>query len=197
MLIAQLVVTIDSTHAATVRLSAHHRVSSYHAVLRWDTAAATLGRVDRPQKGFFAERTDLPGRIDFAGFNASGFDRGPVLIVHFLARDRLRVRLVAAKGPDIESVTPDTLSLGSTAWVTIRGRHFSSDSNRIQFGPARIDARPSSEHGTVIRFVVPAELPATAEAPPMRLGPSTYPVRISTPAASSNVVPFTLVERAP
>jgi hypothetical protein len=204
-------VTTDSASTVTVCLSSRHRVSSYHAVLSWDTADATLGLIDRPQRGIFAERTDVPGRVDFAGSNASGFDSGSILRVHLHARDgrpaaRLAIlsmvaiggrRLVASHGPDIESMAPDTIALGSTMKVTIRGRHFSPDSNRIVFGPARVGPLPSSEHGTVIRFVVPAVLPATGEAPPFRLGPATYPVQISTPTASSNVVPFTLVERAP
>jgi hypothetical protein len=204
-------VTTDSTSTVTVCLSTRYRVSSYHAVLAWDTAAATLGLIDRPQRGIFAERTDVPGRVDFAGSRASGFDRGPVLRVGLHARDaqpvsRLMIievvtvdgrRLVASHGPDIESMAPDTIALGSTMKVTIHGRHFSPDSNRIEFGPARVGPLPSSDHGTVIRFVVPAVLPAIGEAPPFRLGPATYPVRITTPTASSNIVPFTLVERVP
>jgi hypothetical protein len=204
-------VTTDSASTVTVCLSTRHRVSSYHAVLTWDTAGATLGPIDRPQRGIFAERTDVPGRVDFAGTNASGFDRGSVLVVHLHARDdrtpaRLAIlemvgiggrRLIASHGPDIESMAPDTIALGSTMKITIRGRHFSPDSNRIAFGPARVGPMPSSEHGTVIRFVVPVVLPSTGEAPPFRIGPGTYPVQISTPTASSNVVPFTLVERAP
>lgn len=113
---------------------------------------------------------------------------------------RLLIALTAYLGapcPHIQSIAPDTLALGSTQQVTIRGRHFSADSNGIEFGPARIGPRPSSEHGRVIRFVVPAVLPSSGEAPPARLGPATYQVRVTTRTGSSNVVPFTLVERGP
>jgi hypothetical protein len=97
--------------------------------------------------------------------------------------------------PHITSIRPDTLALGSTATVTIRGRHFAHDSNWVEFGPAHIGPLSAKHHGCIINFSVPATLPSTGEAPPLRLGPSTYTVRVTTSAGSSNTVPFTLVQR--
>ena len=206
-------VTIDSMATVTVCLAARHRIGSYHAVLTWDTSAATFESVGHPQRGIFAEDTDRPGRVDFAGSTGTGFDSGAVLTVRLRPKERepkarlniaemadVRGRdLIPARGPEphIESITPDTLALGSTAPVTIHGRHFAADSNRVQVGPARIGPVPSSEHGSVLSIVVPAVLPSSGEAPPFKLGPSTYRIRITTRAGSSNLVPFTLVERAP
>lgn len=95
--------------------------------------------------------------------------------------------------PAIASIAPASGIAGPSYPIaaTITGRGFVQNDNTVRFGPVSIGGLPSSD-GQHIQFQVPKEMPARGEVPPIVIPPGEYQVTVTTPAGTSNAMPFSL-----
>lgn len=91
------------------------------------------------------------------------------------------------------SLAPDTvdLSSGDRGEVVATGCGFAG-LNAVEVGPATVREVRSTGNGSRLAFVVPMELPASGEAPPMAMPRGRVPVRVVTPRGASNSLPLVL-----
>jgi hypothetical protein len=99
-------------------------------------------------------------------------------------------KTVTSGPPKISSITQTTSAPGDPAQAVIRGSGFAPTGNTVMFGQVELTNLPAADGGTMIRFTVPQEMPATGEAPPMRLTPGEYPVTVRNARGVSNAMMF-------
>ena len=75
--------------------------------------------------------------------------------------------------------------------ATIHGTGFMPTGNIVEFGPATIANVASREAGS-LTFNIPKAMPSHGEVPPAVFTAGQYPVRVRTPAGTSNALMFTL-----
>ena len=92
--------------------------------------------------------------------------------------------------PKISGITQITSGPGDPPQAVIRGSGFLPTGNTVMFGQVELTNLPAADGGTMIRFTVPEEIPATGEVPPMRIGPGEYAVAVKNARGVSNAVKF-------
>jgi len=101
-------------------------------------------------------------------------------------------RMPTTSSPRITSILQTGAGPGDPAQAVIRGSGFLPTGNTVMFGTMEIGGLPSADGGTMIRFEVPSEFPATGEVPPMRVGPGEYPITVKNARGTSNALKFGL-----
>ena len=95
--------------------------------------------------------------------------------------------------PVIDSVHPDSVGVpyGGVVEVTLYGKGFvpgNPGMNTVNFAGASLSSIAGSADGGRIVFVIPDQISAGGESPPIRLASGSYPVSVKTAAGASNVV---------
>lgn len=91
-----------------LRHGAALKVGSYHGELTFDSTAARVVGVEKPQGGMRVENTAQGGRVNFAGANPAGFAEGALLEV--------MLRVTPGKVP---AVRLEMREINSTAGVSL------------------------------------------------------------------------------
>ena len=97
-----------------------------------------------------------------------------------------------ANGAQLTAVVPDTVRIsdGDLVVFELRGSGFDSSRaeprNTVRVGPLTLHAVPSTQGGTRIRVMLPAEIPSGGEAPPAPWRSGRYVVQVSTPAGGGD-----------
>ncbi len=97
-----------------------------------------------------------------------------------------------ANGAQVTAVVPDTVRIGDgdLAMFELQGSGFDSSRteprNTVRVGPLTLNAVPSTEGGTRIRVMLPAEIPSGGEAPPAPWRSGRYMVQVFTPAGGGD-----------
>lgn len=99
-------------------------------------------------------------------------------------------KIPPVSGVQLANLAPAQATPGSE--TVIRGTGFTATGNTVQFGRVEIHNLPSADGGTLIRFTVPTEIPATGEVPPKMIGPGEYTVVVRNARGTSNVLRFTV-----
>lgn len=93
--------------------------------------------------------------------------------------------------PQLLRIVPDSVYFlpGNVAEITLEGSGFdqsaSAPANMVRIGPVVLNKVPSSDKGTRIRVVVPADQPSGGEAPPAPWMSGRYPITVTTPAGTT------------
>lgn len=95
--------------------------------------------------------------------------------------------------PVLEAIAPDSVIVapGSVVEIVLSGSGFqrgTPGANTVRFGASAMRGVVASGDGRRITFVVPDAIESGGEAPPSRLIAGVYPVRVETPAGTSNVL---------
>jgi hypothetical protein len=127
-----------------------------------------------------------------------------VLLLGACARGRATADAAPPGGPALAGMSPDTVPIAQLAvpTLTLRGtgfvpggtEGFADGGNTVHVGTRRFDRVAADAEGRTIRLAVPLEAPDTlSRGQPRRLGPGRYPVSVSTPVGTSNVLWLTFV----
>lgn len=93
--------------------------------------------------------------------------------------------------PKLLRIVPDSVRFlpGNVTEIMLEGRGFdqsaSAPANTVRIGSVVLHKVPSTDKGTRIRVVVPADQPRGGEAPPAPWMSGRYPVIVTTPAGTT------------